>query len=385
MVLAAKDLLQECRLYHAVHPTLLAEVGRRNLTPPWAKHFDHEREDWLASLHHAVTDEGWDVLESATAGLIPHGQFLGAAEAAKAIVIPISTPVYLHTLLDLLSRPMVPPDTADPEANMLWASARAQEAMREFKFLMGMLAETNYLDAPQMGDAWLPAVTAGTRFIYYHELGHVVHAQVQDHQLPSWLNQREAEDPDLPFEMVADQFGLSMILLELRHHRELLIPGIAGVVLALGLVVMKAYVELDGPPPGYAVMRMNRLFDWAEKAKRLNSCTEEALTASKHLWSTLYTYFREMHGNHLPSPIFALLRQTSQQPRSAWPTASGHVLQWCTFGDQNRVLRTLRSIRGQALARPNDERAKGVLAVINFLVDDLRDVDHVLGLREALH
>jgi len=381
----AEELLRECRMSQDVHPKLLAEVERRNVTPSWAKRFDEQREDWLKELHHAVTREGWDVLDAATAGVVERGQFLGMAAAAKAIVIPISTPGYLHALLDLLAKPMVHPDSVDPEAKMLWDPLRAQQALGEFRLMLGMLRETNYLEAPHMNDAWKRPVIAATRFIYYHELGHVAHAQAQDHRLPCWLTTSELEDPVLPYEMVADQLALSMLLLEFRNHKDLLIPGMAGVVLALGLITMKAYVEPDGPEMMYAVKRMNRLFDWAEKAKLLGDCTDEAITMAKHFWNSLFSYFGKLEGNPLPSPIYSLLRQTSEQPKSVWPAASGHVLKWCAYGNRAQVLTTLRSIRDQAVAQAGDEKAKGVLEVIGFLVDDLRDVDPILGLRESLH
>jgi len=327
---------------------------------------------------------GWDVLDGAAAGLVRKGQFLGMAAAATAIVIPISTPGYLHALFQLLEAPMVNPDSSDPQAKMRWDPARAKQAMGEFGLVLGMLEETNFLDAPHMDDAWVPAVTAGVRFIYYHELGHVVHAQVQQLEMPCWLEKSELEDPHLPFEMVADQFGLSMLLLEFRRHRHLMIPAMVGVVIAMGLTAMQAYVGPDGPARMHPIRRMNRLFDWAKKAATLGQCTDEAIIVATHFWNSLYSYFAAMPEASLPSPLFSLLRQTSQRPRSDWTMASGHMLQWCAYGNRRRVLTALRSIRDQALARADDERARGVLEVIDFVVKDLRDIDDALGLSTAL-
>jgi hypothetical protein len=380
----AQQLLTECQLSQRLHPALLTELTKRNFIPSWTDRFDEEREDWLRELHHSVTQEGWNVLDTVSAGLVSKGQFLGMAAAAKAIAIPISSPGYLHTLLDLLAKPMVHPDSTNPQEKMLWDPSLAHQAGEEFRLMLGMLKETNYFDVPQMASAWSPAVTAGVRFIYYHELGHIVHAQVQANKLPSWLSPAEAQDEILSAEMVADQFGLSMLLLELRNHQDLLIPGMVGIVLALGLTTMKAFAGSEGAARMHGVKRMNRLFDWAQKAKMLGSCTDEALLVSTHLWKSLFYYFQQMGEVRLPSPIYSLLRQTSQRPTSDWSTASGYVLQWCAFGDRRRVLNTLRMIWDEARSLPNDERARGVLEVINFLIDDLHTVDRVLGLREAL-
>ena len=93
-----------------------------------------------------------------------------------------TTPVYLSRLIEIVNYPMVFPRSSDPNARMLWDTRREEvEAVDQLAEMLGMLRETSYLEGPAA--VWRQGVIAGTRFIYYHELGHLV-LNLDEH--PRW-------------------------------------------------------------------------------------------------------------------------------------------------------------------------------------------------------
>lgn len=388
MMELSAELLAEYQEAYRVPPRLLRELIQRDAQPAWANFVIEARRDWLSSLHQAVTEKDWpERLRDASAGVLDYGNNLCMTEIgdkAGTILMPISTPGYLRTLLELMAYPLIPPDSVDPNATMSLDGQKMDEAARRLELLLGMLAETGYLDSHAPDNAWGGAVTAGARFLYYHELGHMSRAAIDGIEAPDWLVPGEEE---LVEELVADQFALSMLSLELRHHSDLQPVGFSGVALALGFVALKEFAEIEyeGGKRKFknAMLRMSRLLHWGRLTVELGALSQESIVNGELIWNITRGLLARVQ--KVPSPVSSLLIQTTKQPFSEWRTASNHLLQWCAYGDREKALSTVRNIRDNALRQANESlQAQKILEVIEFLLRDTACIEPTLGLRAAL-
>jgi hypothetical protein len=380
------ELIREYRDAFGIPPLLLSELADRNALPPWANKVKAQPIDWLSELHTAVADQAWPVeLQEARACLLERGSNLGAAEVsghARAIVMPISTPAYLRQLLNIVATPMVFPESPDPEAKMLVDQGKINLATHDLARLAGMMGELGYSDSTE--EYWGGAITLAARFLYYHELGHLVRSLDTSIDVPDWIISGEEKMAE---ELIADQFALSMMVLELRRHADLQPIGFVGVVLALSFVALKEFSETeheDGKRrTKQATLRMHRLFYWGALSVVAGGIAAEAVALGKAFWECLVSLLRQIED--IPSPLFSLLLQTAKQPKDDWGVASEQVLKWCTFGDRKKVLSTVRQIRDSAVrAAEKQPNARGVLEVLSFLLADTAHLEPALGLRAAL-
>jgi hypothetical protein len=273
--------------------------------------------------------------------------------------------VELRTLMEIIGMPMVFPDSSDPDAKMLIHNGKIDEAAHELASLIGMLEQTGYTDAPS--DYWGGAVTLGTRFLYYHELGHLNHSLFNNFT-PDWLLPGEEY---LVGELVADQFALTMLTLELRNHPQLQHVGFAGVSLALSFVALKEYaeVEYDGGKRRIkdATFRMHRLLYWGALSVQLGGMTAEAVEQGKFFWELFASILRKV--DSIPFPIFSLFLQTVERPREEWRVASNYILRWCVFGDREKVFSVTQKIRESAVNNAAQQsKAQKVLELVEFLI-----------------
>jgi hypothetical protein len=274
----SEELLHEYRDSYRIPTRFLRELEQRKAFPEWA--INPESEDWLGSLHKAVTEMNWpEKLTEARAGLLERGGNLGSAvssEQAKAIVMPVCTPAYLRSLMNIINLPMVFPNSSDPNAKMLFDQRKVVEAVHQLGHLSGMLEETGYLDAPR--DYWGGAVTLGARFLYYHELGHLSQDLSTKQNLPNWI---VAGEEYLVEELLADQFALSMLVMELKNHEDLQFVGFSGIVLALSFMALKEFSEkeYEGGTRRIknAMLRMQRQFWWGGLSVKMGGISEEAI------------------------------------------------------------------------------------------------------------
>lgn len=364
---------------------LLRELAERDALPSWARAVAGQREDWLASLHKNVSEGFPAAVRQARAGLLERALNLGAtvlSGSATAIVIPTSAPIYCRALLEIATHPLTAPGSPDPNAKMLFDDKKLPETVRQLEHLLGMLAETGYLASAD--ETWGGAVILASRFLYYHELGHAVRDLTRDTDPPSWI--LPSEEP-LMHELVADQFALGMLTLELRHHAIWQPAGFSGVALAIGFVALKEYCEreYDGGVRRIkdAAFRMGRLLHWARISVDIGTLTEEAVAMGRLFWEQITGLLRRVE--RIPSPIFSLLLQTADNPREDWRVASNHLLKWCVFGDRTKVLTIVRNIRNSATAQAQAEaRARRVLDVLEFILEDTAQLEPTLGLKSAL-
>ncbi len=382
-------LLAEFQEAYRVPPLLVKELAKRGSLPQWVEYATGVRRDWLASLHRAMTEKNWpEELKTVSAGQLESGGNLGMAHVsglAATIAMPISTVSYLRAILDLLTYPFIPPNSEDPAAKMLLDGKRMDEAARRLEHIIGMVAETGFLDSPQESDAIGGAVTTGARFLYYHELAHLMRQTSKPNAVPKWIVPGEEY---LAEELAADQLALSMIVLEFRSHPGLQPVAVSGVALALGFLAIKEFAEreYDGGKrrTKNATLRMSRILYWVQLSIQLGGLTEEALQNGKLFWEITRGLLARVE--RVPSPIFSLVLQTADRPEVDWPTASNHLVQWCAFGNRDRVVDTIRKIRDSALGQVNREaRAQRVLQVIRFILKDTSHLEPTLGLEAALN
>ncbi|HEY0121768.1 MAG TPA: hypothetical protein VGC14_08400, partial [Rhizobium sp.] len=254
------------------------------------------------------------------------------------------------------------------------------EAARKLEFVLGMLEQIGYLHTYSH---WNPQVIFGTRFLYYHELSHLLSASTAA-KTPAWLVPGEEEIAD---ELVADQFAMGMLALEVRNHKELQHVIFAGMAAALGFIALKEFAEQEYEGGvrriKWSTYRMNRLLHWGRLVVKDGSIAREAVDFAEFYWSLLTSILRKVE--HIESPIFLLLMQTAKRPETDWAVAANHVLCWCTFGDRSKVQTIIRDIRNSArMQAETNPCAKTVLLLIDYILANTRHCEPTLGLLAAL-
>ncbi len=354
---------------------LLNELDRRKALPKWAT-LD---QDWLTSFHQNLTKVGWpEYLQKIGVTLTPSGLNIASAIPDVAILMPVSTPEYLRSLLELIKYPVVYPNSSDPNAQMLISGPRMNEAAQQLEFILGMLKETGFLDSPDSENTPDEPVLLGSRFLYYHELGHLNYNKFGVKELPDW----EAICGEaMVQEVIADQFAFGMTALELRNHPRLQSSAFIGIVLAMGFIALKEFA--DEQRIEKTSCRMEQIFAWAHSSVESGEVTKEAITFGTMLWKITLGLLARV--KEIPSPISLLFMETIERPQKDWQVVSNCLLQWCAFGDAEKVHNTVRKIRDEARQQANEEpRARRVLDVINFVLEDTSEVESVFGLQEAL-
>lgn len=382
------DLIAEAREQWAVPTKLLQDLGRRDALPRWMGSRLGARRDWLEALNRAVTEEGWpDRFKRAGAALLGSGLNLAVAaigQNADAVLMPASTPGYLRSLFDILVYPLVKPGSNEPETAMVLDGHRMDEAARRLEVLLGMLADTSYIDAPGEEDAFGGAVTPAARFLYYHELAHLVAVDDGVTGRPAWVLPAEEY---LAEELVADQYAFAFLAYELRSHPELQPVGYSGIALALSFMAAREFAacEYEGHKhrTKNATLRMERLLFWGRQSVRFDGITEEAVTWGQLIWDILRGLLARVQA--VPSPVNALLGEALKAPRSTWRATSTQLLVWCAFGDRARLLGRLQQIFAGAVAQASTEPGAARFSeLMDFILEDTAELEPELGLRSAL-
>ena len=352
--------------------------------PNWDVEQQKIREDWLESLHKNVVGDDWPKeLRQALAGTLPGGnEKLGLSTPGDHRVIGIydTTPAYLSRLMEIVNYPMVFPRSSDPNARMLWDRGREVEAVNQLAEMLGMLRETSYLEGPTA--VWRQGVIAGTRFIYYHELGHLV-LNFDEH--PRWkfeLHKLEQEFSEgFAEELYADRYAFIMLLQEVRSHPNLQSTMMTGVALAMALVASQEFFnernEKPFSPIAGSQMRMRRLLYWAEIARNWGDLEPRAFTTMQNQWDRFKTMLQKVTIDSLPTPVFNLLQQASEGRQHDWESARNQVVKWCSFGECLKVADTLNKVCGE-MRLLNTAPAKRILQTINYILMEARKLEPLL-------
>jgi hypothetical protein len=353
--------------------------------PSYAEHAASARADWLASLHSSVTGSDWPrEVREAAAGMVEGPSDLAFsvnAEKGRAIVMPIATPVFIRAIVDITNRPMVLPNSSDPNAKMMLDPKKLDDAARDLARLVGTIADVGYLDA--VDSEWGGGVIMATRFMYYHELGHLSRGAQSNRQVPKWIL---PEEQYLAEEILADQFAFGMIVLELRHAPALKAIGFAGIAFAMSLVALQEFAEapIDGKRKiKNATLRMARLLYWGRLSAKMKTITNADLALGESYWNT----FRQLLSriDVVPSPVFSLLNQTAARPPNDWVVARNVIVRWCVFGQREKLAATLRRVRDSAKEQAAGEpRAQKALQVIAYVLKETAPLEPELGLRLGL-
>jgi hypothetical protein len=382
-VATGPSLLHRYQSEVAISPKLYRQLEIWGALPRWHVQALDMRRDWLASLHANVTADDWPSdIRNVGAGLVETGQNMGATQilgSARAILVPLSTPAFIRCLVEIINYPLVRPASSDPDAKMLLDTRRFEGAAKQLASVIGMLSETGYLDS---SGAWGPAVVMGTRFVYYHEFGHVIRSLQKVPGRPDWLLDPEA---DLVEELVADQYAFAMIAVELHRHPDLQPYAFAGIVATLGLVALKEFAESDTGDGRRsirgAVLRMSRLFYWARLARDDGYVTQEAIDVGQFYWRQITTLLRMI--DTVPSPVSSLLQKASES-EADWPRARNTLALWCVFGDREKVLAAVRGLRDWALKQKGDPNVTKLLRLIDYLRKEFAPIDDEIGLSAAM-
>ena len=370
------NVLEELRKLDGRSEDLFSVLKDWNSLPNWVIEQPNLRVDWLKTLHENVTRHTWpDELKNAVAGTIEgRSQKLAFSTRGNDRIIAIfdSTPVYLAQLVEIVNYPLVSPASPDSQAPMMFDSNRATKATHLLTQVLGMLRETSYLDGPE--ELWRPGVILGTRFFYYHELGHLVLELDSD---PVWRFDPYPIEQEYSEELFADRFAFSMLALETRSKPELQGVAMVGITFAMALIACQEFVndETFGSIKG-AVLRMERIRHWARLAIDSEDLSQEALTQSDYYWRLFKEMLRQI--DIVPSPVFNLLRQTAEQPERDWEFARNQFVKWCVFGNCPKVADIFNRICKDAKDQLSNIRARNTLRVVNYILNETRPLEQSL-------
>ena len=363
---------------------LMTLLENWNAVPEWAVGQHNIREDWLESLHSNSLGDDWppelhDVLVRTLRG---QDKMLGFSTPGDHRVVGIfdATPVYLARLQEIVHYPLVRPQSTDPNATMLWHKGREAEAVNQLAEMLGMLRETRYLDGPV--DFWYQSVVAGTRFIYYHELGHLVLGFDKDSRWRYKVLPFEKDfSKTFSEELYADSFSFASMVLEVRSYPHLHATMMQGVALAMALVASQEFVykryERPLSPIAAAEMRMTRLLQAAEFSKDLGRLDSQAAETLKNHWERFRRMLQKVKRNALPSPTSALIQKASIGGQSEWETARNQIVKWCGFGNCLSVATKINEIcNGISVLQTSS--AKRGLQLINYVLKEARQLEVLL-------
>ena len=369
-------ILEELRKLDGRSENLFSVLKDWNSFPHWVIEQQNLRLDWLKTLHENVTRQAWpDELKNAVAGTIEgRSERLAYSTRGNHRVIAIfdSTPVYLAQLVEIINHPLVLPGSSDPQAPMIFDSNRETEAVQLLTQVLGMLRETSYLDGPE--ELWRPVVVLGTRFFYYHELGHLL---LELDSNPAWRFDLYPIEQDYSEELFADRFAFSMLVLETRSKPEIQDVAMAGMTFAMVLIALQEFIddETFGSIKG-AVLRMGRIHHWAQRAIYNQDLSQDSLTLSDYYWRLFKEMLKKI--DSVTSPVHSLLRQTANRPESDWELARNQFVKWCVFGDCLKVAATFNQICKDTKDQLSIIQAKKTLRVVNYILNETRPLEQSL-------
>lgn len=367
-------------------PKLIKKLIKWRAIPDWLEQVSETQNDWAESLHHnVVKDSSWPNYMknlNVKSETVSNGRSYIAKSSASTIRISNITPVYLRELTEILNYPLVPPNSDDPNAKMLFDTTRIENAVRQLERFQGMISETGYFEGTNV--LWGAAEIFGSRFIYYHELAHANQYNTSDTLKVHLLSEEEY----LKYEIEADQFALSMIALELRHaDDDTQVLAFIGIATAMSLIATSEYTE-PYVKNGYrsikgAIYRISRLIYYANIAVKLEYLNQEAINAFNFYLNLMKSLLSRI--DHIPNPVFELVYQTADQPKKNWTIFRNQVVKWCIFGDRNMAIRYLKEVYNSALTQSLTEpRAKRALEVYEYLFHQTEGLDWNVNLRKSI-
>jgi hypothetical protein len=381
----SKNLLALYQDQLRMPPKVYRQLDEWGALPAYAEHAASVRADWLSSLHSTVTSKDWPrEVREAAAGMVEGPSDLAFSvntERARLVAMPIATPSFVRAIIDVLNLAMFRPNSRDPNSKMLLDPKKLDEAGRELARLAGDIEEVGYLDSTDA--EWGGGVIMATRFMYYHELGHLLRATQPNSQIPKWIL---PEERYLAEEILADQFAFGMIVLELRHAPQLKAVGFAGITFAISLVALQEFAE---PPVDSkrrikdSTFRMSRILYWAQQSVKLNAMSDTDVAVGEFYWKL----FRQLLSriDDIPSPVFSLLNQTAARPEGDWTVARNYIVRWCVFGQREKLFATLRRATNSAKAQgPCEPRASKTLQVMAYVLKETSPLEPELGLQAGL-
>src|SRR6266496_1246119 len=359
-----------------IPPKLFWQLKTWKALPAWLLSAEKLHDNWVESFHKNSVYKDWpEAVKDAVASTVSgrNMSLAGSTTGHKlAIMFSDRTPVYLREIQDIVTYPLVCPDSPDPmlrdwekmheaasrgcpdsppQAKMLLHSEMKQEAARRLALMLGMLEETSYLDGSD--SEWNGGVRFGSHFIYYHEIGHLVRS------LPNAWPPIELlpEEEDFAEEIRADNIAMAMLATELRNQPPgVIFWGFMGISVAMSFMAAEEFVkpykdelrQIKGP-----VYRMARLKRSTQFAIEKGMLPPDALTGLQFYWSLFTDLLREVEV--VPSPVFSLLRQTADRPENDWIKARNEIVKWCAFGHPESVLAAITSVYRDALKQASSE------------------------------
>ena len=379
------DTLQQ-KFGRSVNRDLFSVLERWDIVPSWINKQPNKAKDWLTEFHSRVLAQDWPTeIKDATVAIIEGRRETLALSIEHNHVITMfdSTPAYLAQLLEIVYHPFVPPASDDPDALMVIDPDRIIEALDRLAEMLSMLKETSYLEGPDV--IWQPAVIFATRFIYYHELGHLVIPMNRDFYCVDLYPMEQYLDE----EICADLYALSLLALETRSSSDFQVAAMSGIALAMSLIAAQEFVNEEELVNGTihrsikgTVLRMERILHEARIAVREGYLSYGALRVAEEQWQR----FKEMlrYVVRLRSPVFRLLRETAAGPKDDWSVARNEIVKWCVFGECTRLAATLNMICESVKDQMDVATAPIILKIVEYIVGETRGIEQWLGLQREL-
>lgn len=387
-------------------PKLMLQLETWRALPAWLLPSEKLHENWVESFHNNSVYKDWpEQVKHAVAKTMSGCRTLAGTSIGQQLVIKFSdrTPVFLREILDIVTYPLICPDSPDPMhgdwekmhdaanrgcpnsppgAKMLVHPGMKQDAVRRLARMLGMLEETSYLDGSDT--EWNGGVRFGCHFIYYHEIGHLALS------VPNSWPQIEIrpEEEEFAEEIRADQIGMAMLATELRNQKpEVVFWGFMGISVAMSFIAAQEFVQpyKDGlRQTKGAVFRMARLKHWTTLNVERGLLPSDALTGLQFYWDLFSDLLREV--KVVPSPVFSLIRETADRPQIDWIKARNEIVKWCAFGNKKSVIAALADVYGDAVKQQSSQpRARRAVGVVDFLLNQTEALEPEFGLREAIH
>lgn len=400
------DPLSSYLEHSTISPKLFWQLKTWEALPAWLLSAEKLHDNWVESFHNNALYKNWPEPVRAAVARTVSGRDMSLARSMTgrqlAITFSDRTPVYLREIQDIVTYPLVCPDSPDlmlrdwermheaasrgcpdspPQAKMLLHAGMKQEAARRLALMLGMLEETSYLDG--YDTEWNGGVRFGSHFIYYHEVGHLV-LSVPEAWTPIEIRPEEEEFAE---EIRADQIAMAMLANELRNQRpEVIFWGFMGISVAMSFMAAQEFVkpykdglrQIKGP-----IFRMARLKHLTRLNIEKGKLPPDALTGLQFYWDLFAELLREV--KVVPSPMFNLLRQAADRPQKDWIKARNEIVKWCAFGRRESVIAAITAVYRDALKQASSKpRARRAISVMDFLLNQTEMLEPELGLREAI-
>lgn len=382
---ASTRLLDDIKDSYHVPAALLQELKQRNALPSWFEENSNPQNEWLAAFHKHLTEQWPDQLRSASAGLLFRGNHIAASTwddsgIGSAIVMPAATPAYLCRLWEIIDRSLIPPESPEPNEYMLQTNVSLDDAGLQLGETVGMWIDTGYMDCST--EVWKPVVAAGARFLYYHELAHLVYefeeGKAKLNPAPKWL---QSTEPELRIELLADRLALVYLVIEEMNTPQLKSTALAGASLAMSLMAIREFAtasNIEARSIRNSENRMASLLGWSSFFVEKGMLEDLDFNPARVIWGTSCQLLQKI-GN-IPSPTWNLLNKIARRNRNRWLEASTSIVKWCAFGDRNRVIISLQ----KAVNNIPPSRLYPIKELLCFIRDDTENLEPMLGLRKTI-